>query len=167
MYENDVGNSKQQKSSKKETYNKKPWKPTLRDNRSYKEVIQEVINEDREKQRDIAFSATIRLEENHEMVKNLKNAIVTETNGVISNDVVYERAFKVWPPIVIIFNMVPSKYVIILKSVEEVEEVLKENCPLSEMFHDMRKWNQLEDISQRMVCIECVGILPHLGIIRM
>lgn len=96
------------------------------------------------------------------MLENLKRAVVTETNEVILNDVVYERALKVWPSIAKIFNLVPSKYLIVFESNEEVEEGLRENSSLWEMFQVMRKWNELEDISQRMVWIEFIGILPKL-----
>lgn len=89
----------------------------MRDNRTYQEVIEEAIKENREKEDEIAFSSTVRLEENKEMIKYLKRVVIAETSEVISNEVVYKKVLKVWSSIVRMFHLVPSKYLIVLKSI--------------------------------------------------
>lgn len=116
--------------AKNKFYKKGPRKPAFRDNKTYKEVIEEVIKENRDKQEEIAFSTTTRLVENKEMVDYLNRVVVTELSEVISNDAICERVLKVCPYTVRIINLVASKFLIALETLEELEEVKKEISPL-------------------------------------
>lgn len=72
-------------------------------------MIEEVIRENKEKEEEIAFSIKVRLEENREMIDFLSRTVVAEMSQVISNDVVQERVFKLWPSTVGVFNIVLAK----------------------------------------------------------
>lgn len=97
-------------------------------------MILEVVREEREKQQEIEFSYVLRLGENKEMVNGLSKALVGKTDGVISE---FERVFKLCPTTRRVFSLVPTKYLIVLESVREVEEVLKEGSSLWDMFKDL------------------------------
>lgn len=92
----------------------------------------------------------------------LDKVVVAETSDVISIHAVFDRVYQLWPSTVKVFNMVPTKYLIVLESVGEIAEVLKENCPLLEIFQAIRNWDEMEDISQRTVWLECNGFPPCL-----
>ena len=56
----------------------------------------------------------------------------------------------------------PTKFLLILKSNEMVNEVLNENNPLWGIFNEIHPWYCGELLDDRLVWLECYGIPPLL-----
>ena len=167
----DKGGAPIQKAStpmpEKRSVKNKQWHPANRDHRSYSEVvlglkkkIEQLEGKVEANHKIIPAIFNLNVEENSSIAKVLKVAAIAENTVPIDIKAILPRLQNYKTNIKGILFLSPTKLLLVFENENDAMNAVNTDCPLWNVFDDIRLWSEGEYFDDRLIWIECVGLHP-------